>query len=347
MLPSGETVEEHTLSNGSGASATILTYGGIVTSLRVPDRARRLADVVLGFDNLEAYVCGRAYHGAIVGRIAGRVSAGRLLVDGRVHALPLNDGANHLHGGHRGLDRRVWSADPAGAASLRLTYLSPDGEEGYPGNVTLTATYTLTDANALVFEIEAATDTVTAVSPTQHCYFNLAGEGSGSVLGHELRVHGGAHVPADGSLTLCDRIEPVDGSGADLRAARPLAGALPRLFKAHGDLYVLRQPGSAAPHGPTLAARLHEPASGRVLEVLTDEPCLQLYTGVALDGSQKGKSGTPYGPHAGLCLECQGYPNAGRLDGLGGIILRPGSPRRRRTIYAFSTDNLPAKHTPS
>jgi len=341
LLPSGEAVQAHTLSNEAGASAEVLTYGGILRSLRMPDGAGRVADVVLGLGTLEGYLAGHPYMGAIVGRIAGRVSGGRLLVGGRVVSLDCNDGSNHLHGGRRGFDKRLWTATPvpgkAGASSVRLSYVSPDGEEGYPGNVEVSVTYTLTAENALVFETEARSDRATPLSLTHHSYFNLEGEGTGPVLGHEVQILAGEYVPADSALTLQDRRERVSGRSADFNRPRPLRDAIPGLPLAHGDLYLLRAQDAPQPKGPLLAARVVEPRTGRILEVSTDEPCLQFYSGVGLDGSLVGKSGRPYGRHAGLCLECQGYPNAASVSGFGDIMVSPERPLRRCTVYAFST----------
>jgi aldose 1-epimerase len=339
-LPSGETVEAYTLANESGASATILTYGGIVTSLRMPDREKRVADIVLGYGDLEGYVGGRAYFGAIVGRIAGRVSGGRIDVDGRGYPLDCNDGSNHLHGGRRGLDRRVWSAEPSvgpdGALSLRLAYKSPDGEEGYPGTLDLAVTYTLTQSNAFIVESLATTDRPTPLSLAHHSYFNLAGEGAGTVSEHEFMILADEYVPADETMRLTDRRVQVAGSSADLRFPRRLQEALPALHRGHGDIYVLRAIPPTS-RSPRLAARAVETRSGRVLDVFTDETCLQFYTGVALDGTSVGKTGSPYGPHAGFCLECHGYPNALSAAGFGDILVHPDRPQSRRTIYAFST----------
>jgi aldose 1-epimerase len=340
-LASGEPVEAYTLTNDAGASAEVLTYGGIVASLRMPDRENRMADIVLGFGDLQGYVEGRAYFGAIVGRVAGRVSDGRIAVDGSSYALARNDGDNHLHGGLRGLDRRVWDAEPSlapdGAPSLRLTYTSPDGEEGYPGTVNMAVTYTLTASNALVVDTVATTDRTTPVSVAQHSYFNLAGEGSGTVSQHEFMILADEYVPAGDGMRLTDRREQVAGSSADLRFPRRLQDALPALHRGHGDIYLLRARPTAGPQSPSLAARVLDIASGRVLDVFTDESCLQFYTGVALDGTKTGKAGRPYGPHAGFCLECHGYPNALGADGFGDILVHPGRPQRRRTTYAFST----------
>jgi aldose 1-epimerase len=340
-LPSGETVEAYTLSNGTGARAEILTYGGIVRSLCMPDAEGRLSDVVLGHERLGDYLADPSYLGAIVGRIAGRVRGGRLVIEKEAFALECNDGLNHLHGGRHGFDKRIWSATPIpggdGSSSLRLSYLSPDGEEGYPGAVGVKVTYALTAANEFVVESEAEADRATPLSLTQHSYFNLAGEGSGPALGHEVQILATEYTPADESMALVDRREPVSGRGADFTRPLRLGDALPRLSRGHGDLYLLRRPGARPPPIPTLAARVIEPRSGRALEVFTDDFCLQFYTGVALGGVIAGKSGRPYGPHAGLCLECQGYPGALGVAGFGDILIQPGRAQRRRTVYAFST----------
>jgi aldose 1-epimerase len=339
-LPSGETVEAYTLVNGAGASAKVMTLGGIVTSLCVPDRQGRFADIVLGFNDLGPYAAGHPHFGAITGRIAGRVTGGRIWIEGKGYSLECNEGTNHLHGGRRGLDKRIWAAQPLsranGDSSLRLSYRSPDGEEGYPGTVDLRVTYTLTSKGAFFVETEASADRATPISLAHHSYFNLAGEGSGDVLGHDVQILAEDYVPTGDSLTLSDLREKVAGQGTDFRSPRRLGEALAGLTGAHGDNYLLRGPGTALPPGPTLAARIYESLSGRVLEVYTEESCLQFYTGVALDGTLTGKSGRLYGRHAGLCLECQGYPNATSVDTFGDILVRPDAPQRRLTIYAFS-----------
>jgi len=334
-LPGGEAVEAYALANAAGASLDVIAFGGIVTALRVPDRAGRLADVVLGFDQLADYLTSHPYFGAIVGRVAGRMPQGRFTIAGQPFQLTCNDGPNHLHGGHVGLDRRLWSAHPVsrpdGADSLRLTYRSPDGEEGYPGDVDLGVTYTLTAAGEFIFETEATVDRVTPVCLTHHSYFNLAGEGAGTIEEHELEIYSDTYVPTDANLTLSARRESVAGTAADFRRARRLGDALPHLFKSHGDLYLLHSPGRVVP-----VARVVEPRSGRVLTVSTDEPCLQFYSAVDFDGSMVGKSGRAYGRYAGLCLECQGYSDGVKHPEFGGILVRPGQPQRRTTVYAFS-----------
>lgn len=335
FLPTGEPVNAHTLTNAAGASVTVLTLGGIVTSLSMPDRSGRLADLVLGLPSLDAYLAGHPYFGAIAGRVAGRVTGSRFTLDGVTYPLAANDTPNHLHGGLRGFDKHLWSAAPVplpdGADSLRLTRLSPDGEEGYPGNVTVSFTYTLTADNTLVIDTEASTDRATPFSLTHHSYFNLGGHDSGSVADHTLQIHADAYAPTDAALTLLGRREPVTAA-TNFRRPRRVGDALPLLHQHHGDLYFL--PSSP---GPRTAARLADPASGRILTVTTTEACLQLYTGVALDGSLTGKSGRPYARHAGLCIECEGYPDGANTPALGDIILRPGAPLRHTTTYAFTT----------
>ncbi len=335
-LPDGTAVEAFTLRNAAGASLDVITHGGTVTALRVPDRSGRMADVVLGFSDLGGYLAGAMYFGAIIGRVAGRTPQGRIVIDGQPHQLACNNGPNHLHGGRLGFDRRLWSARPVlrsdGADSLRLTYRSPDGEEGYPGNVELAVTYTLTAASEFIIETEARADRATPVCLTHHSYFNLAGESSGSIEGHELEIFADERVPTDENMTLSARRELVAGTPSDFRAPRRLGDALPQLFKSHGDLYLSRTPGSMAP-----IARVTEPVSGRVLTVATDEPCLQFYSAVDLDGSLVGKSGRAYRRFAGLCLECQGYADGVNHPELGATLVRPGQVQRRTTLYAFST----------
>lgn len=333
-------IARHTLANPSGFSVDVLTLGGIVSALRVPDRQGALGDVVLGFANPADYLGPHPYFGAIAGRVAGRVTAGRFTLDGVSYPLAINNGPNHLHGGRRGFDKHLWAAAPVarpdGAASLRLTRLSPDGEEGYPGNVTVSVTYTLTADNRLVIDSEASTDRPTPFNLTHHSYFNLSGEASGSVSDHTLQIHADAYAPADDDMTLLGRREPVEAAN-DFRQARRLGDAIPLLHQRHGDLYFLPAVSDATRPALREVARLADPASGRVLTVNTTEACLQFYSGAGLDGSLVGKSGVPYGPHAGLCLECEGYPDGPNSPALGDIILRPGAPLRHTTVYAFTT----------
>lgn len=342
FLPDGRPIEAWTLFGSGGMVLEAINYGGTVTRLLVPDRDGRLEDVVLGFSTLDPYLISRAYMGAIVGRVAGRMTLARFNLDGKTYLLAQNDCLNHIHGGVEGFDKKVWTGIPIksfkGEPCLRLTYHSCDGEEGYPGNVDVTVMYTLTHSNALRVETEAVTDSPTPFSLTMHHYFNLAGEGRGSIADHELQIDSDEFILTDEQMTLLGRVSTVSGRGNDFRQPRRLGDAIPFLFKNHGDLYLVKK---AAHNGldskPAAAARLVHPASGRVLEVFTSETHLQLYTGAGLDGSLIGISGKPYAQYAGVCLECQGYPDGGQPGGLGDIILRPGIPRRQTTEYAFST----------
>ncbi len=334
-LPSGETVEAITLHGTGGASLEFLTFGGIVTSILVPDRSGRIGDVVLGFDHLEPYLAGHPFFGAIIGRVAGRIPGARFTLDGKVYDLEKNDGPNHLHGGSRGLDKRLWAAEPRmrpdGADSMCLTYESPQGEAGYPGTLLLCLNYTFTRDNIFVIESTVTSDRETPASLTHHGYFNLAGEGSGSVLAQELGISSGHIIAVDEMLTPLGRALPVEGHAHDLRIRRRLGDIIPGLFKNHGDLYVLPGDGGLRP-----AAELYDPASGRMLSVSTDERCLQFYTGASLDGSIIGKSGRPYIRHSGLCLECEGYPGGADNPAFGSILVSPDQPLHRTTRYAFS-----------
>ena len=343
QLATGETIECWTLKNEHGARVEILTYGGIVRSLEVPDRTGQLADVVLGFDSLAPYLAGHPYFGAITGRIAGRVAGGRLLVQGREYPLVRNDGKNHLHGGIVGFDKRVWRAEPAGPASLRLTYTSPDGEEGYPGTLDVTVTYTLTAENAFRVESFATSDRPTPLNLAHHSYFNLAGEAHDTIADHQLEIFADACVLTDEAFTVSGKRTSLDGHPADFRQPRRLGEAMPGLFQQHGGFYPLRAPYASPPATPTLASRVFEPHSGRVLEVRTDDFGIQLYTGSMLDGSLMGKSGSRYGKHHALCLECQGHPDGTRWPEFGDILVHPEKPQRRTTIYAFSTRSISSR----
>jgi len=324
-------VEIWRLLGSGGASLDCLTYGGIVTSLKVPDRNGVLADVVLGFDRLEPYLAGHPFFGAITGRVAGRIPGGKFTLEGKTYELAKNDGPNHLHGGLRGLDKRIWTATPVeradGADSIRLVYHSPDGEEGYPGAVDFSVTYTFTRDNVFMIESEAVSNRLTPVSLTHHGYFNLAGEGS--ILDHELEVFSGRAFVVDEIMTPLGKTRAVAGCADDFTSPRRLGDVIPHLFEGHGECYQL-------PGGDDLAARVYDPASGRMLAVSTDEFCLQVYTSSTLDCPSPGKSGHPYPPYSGLCLECEGYPAGVEYPEFGSILAEPGRPMRRTTRYAFS-----------
>lgn len=336
-LPGGQSVEAWTLAGRGGLVLEVITLGGIVTRLLVPGRDGILDDVVLGFNNLDSYAAGHPYFGAIAGRVAGRITGAAFSLDGTSYKLAPNEPPNHLHGGFTGFDKRIWKASPAQRAdcapSLRLTYLSPDGEEGYPGNVDVAVTYTVTDENAFIIETEATSDRATPLSLTHHSYFNLSGQSSGTIENHRLTIHSHRYVPVRDDMTLSGRLEPVVHNGNDFRESRRLGDAIPHLFRRHGDLYALPNP---AGNQPRLAARLEDPVSGRAMTVSTTERYLQLYTGCHLDGSLIGKSGKPYSRFAGLCLECEGYPDASNAAMREHTLLEPGRTRRNSTVYAFS-----------
>lgn len=328
-------MEAWILTGRGGLVLEVITFGGIVTRLLAPDRHGVLADIVLGLDSLDAYLAGHPYFGAIVGRLAGRICGAAFTLNGRNYPLARNEAPNHLHGGLWGFDKRIWTAAPAmnaaNAPSLRLSYHSPDGEEGYPGNVDVSVTYTITDDNTFLIESEAVSDQVTPLNLTHHSYFNLAGGQQGSILDHHLTIFADEFVPLGENLTLQGRLLPV-GMSNDCRCPRRLGEMIPGLFQEHGDLYAL---GRDEKSQMKLAARCEDTASGRVMTVSTTKNYLQLYTGRFLD-SCIGKSGAAYGPFSGLCFECEGYPDAANPELRGDSLLQPGEVQRHATAYAFS-----------
>lgn len=336
-MPSGECIDEYTLTNHHGLLLKAITYGGIITELHVPDRHGRMADVVLGFGSLEPYLAGHPYFGCLTGRVAGRLTRGKFTLDGKLYSLAINDPPNHLHGGRVGFDKRIWQAEIIrdGTEGLRLTYLSPDGEEGYPGEVQVSVTYSLTAENEFVIDYEAAANKPTPLNLTSHSYFNLAGENGGWIDNHLLEIFADEYAPADEMMTLLGRRESVAGGANDFTRPRRIGEALPGLWKNHGDVYFIRPPGNSklAP-----VARLSDPSSGRVMTISSTEPCLQFYTGVSLDGTLVGKSGRRYDQYAALCLECERYPDGVNHPELGDIVLRPGSTYRQTTVHAFSIE---------
>ncbi|HKP75404.1 MAG TPA: aldose epimerase family protein [Longimicrobiaceae bacterium] len=329
---------EFTISAG-GLTAVVLNYGAIVQSLRAPDRDGNVADVVLGYDTEAEYEGDEFYLGAVVGRSAGRIRGAGFTLDGERVRLSANDGANHLHGGFRGFGKATWQAlafEDASGAGVVLEHVSSDGDEGYPGNLAVRVTYTLTHDAALRVDFHATTDRATPVNLTQHAYFNLAGEGSGDVLGHELQIAASAYTPLGVNLIPTGEIAAVEGTPLDFRRPRAIGeriGAADeqlRIARGYDHNFVLDGPGDAA------AARLRDPRSGRVLELFTSEPGMQLYTGNFLDAT--GKRGHRYGPRAGVCLETQHFPDAPNQPGFPSTILRPGQEYRSRTEFRFSTD---------
>jgi aldose 1-epimerase len=327
--------EGYSLTSPSGLTLRAISRGATVTHLSAPDRWGRAADLVLGFAKDENYGLLHPYFGAMAGRVAGRITGGQFELNGRTYPLARNDPPNHLHGGIQGFDKQIWNAERLNAQSVRFWRVSPDGEEGYPGRVEVSVTYSVSRNNEFIVDVEATTNAATPFSLTHHSYFNLAGEASGeSVETHELEIFADDFAPADGHMGLTGKREAVN-AGNDFRRRRLLSEAIPQLHAHHGDLYFVRRGASGAE--PALAARLVHTTSGRVMSVYTTDPCIQLYTGVGLDGTLKGKAGIEYGKHAGLCLECERYPDGANTSALGDIILQPGRKALQRTIYAFST----------
>jgi aldose 1-epimerase len=333
QLPDGTAVDLFTLTNAHGVVAKVTNYGAILTELHVPDKQGKLGDIVHGFDNLGQYLKGHPYFGATVGRVANRIAKGTFTLDSKTYKLAINNGPNALHGGLKGFDKVVWKAEPQAGAAVKFSYTSPDGEEGYPGTLKVTVTMALTDANELSIDYSATTDKATPVNLTNHSYFNLAG--SGDVLGYELMLAADAYTAVDGALIPTGEIKPVQGTPLDFTSSTPM-GARFSQIKAnpvgYDNNFVLRSGGKSL----ALAARVHDPKSGRVLEVLTTEPGIQLYTANFLDGSLKGKGGAVYGRHSAFCLEAQHFPDSVNHPSFPSTILQPGQTYRQTTVHKFT-----------
>ncbi|MGI5171088.1 aldose epimerase family protein [Spirillospora sp. CA-253888] len=343
-LPDGTAVWRYTLGSGHGMKARILTYGGIVQSLEVPDRRGRPGNVTLGFPKLDGYLSSayrteNPYFGAIIGRYGNRIGGAKFTLDGRTYQVPANDGTNSLHGGTTGFDQRVWKAQAVktrDGASLRLTYVSPDGEMGYPGTLSTTVTYTVTPKNELRIRYQATTDKPTVLNLTNHAYFNLAGEGSGDVYGHKLKINASRYTPVDSTLIPTGALSPVRGTPLDFTRPRAVGE---RIRDGHQQMvygrgydhnYVLDGTGMKT------AARVTEPTTGRVMEVRTDQPGLQFYSGNFLTGRLVGTSGTMYRQGDGFCLETQHFPDSPNRPRFPSTTLRPGQTYDSTSVYAFS-----------
>ena len=336
-MPDGTEIEAFTLKNTSGIEVRVITYGGIITSLRVPDRAGALADVVLGFDTLDGYLKGHPFFGAIVGRYGNRIAKGRFTIDNVPYTLATNNGPNHLHGGERGFDKQVWKAEVLTENSIRLSRVSADGEEGYPGTLNVEVIYSLTNYNELIVDYTATTDQPTHVNLTQHSYFNLAGHGAGDILGHELMIEADRYTPVDAALIPTGELAPVKGTPFDFTKATPIGA---RINAAHpqiknGNGYDHNWVLTDGTNRLKLAARVVEPKSGRTMEVATTEPGMQFYAGNFLDGSITGKGGAKYGHRAGFCLETQHFPDTPNQKNFPTTELRPGSTYTSRTVFKF------------
>ena len=337
-MPDGKAVERFTLTNAKGIELKAISYGGIITSLRVPDRSGRLDDIVLGFDNLESYLKDPPFFGAIIGRYGNRIAKGAFTLEGKVYQLAVNNGPNHLHGGNKGFDKVLWEAAPVpGRNAIAFTRTSPDGEEGYPGNLRVRVAYTLTDANELIVEYSATTDKATPVNLTQHSYFNLAGHASGDILGHQLMLNADRYTPVDETLIPTGELAPVAGTPFDFRKPTAIGARIDqdaaqlKHGKGYDHNWVLNRKGA----GRQLAARVIEPRSGRTMEIATTEPGMQFYSGNFLDGTLTGKEGAVYKHRTGFCLETQHFPDSPNQPKFPSTTLRPGGEYKTSTVFTF------------
>jgi aldose 1-epimerase len=335
--PEGAEVKIYTLSNSKGMTVKITEFGGIITELWVPDRNGKPGNVVLGFDNLDRYVKGHPFFGAIAGRVANRIAKGKFTLDGKEYTLAVNNGPNHLHGGIKGFDKKVWKSRPLRGLSrevaVEFTYVSADGEEGYPGTLTTTVTYTLTDDNELRIDYTANTDKDTIVNLTNHSYFNL-GE-PGSILDHVLMINADRYTPADDTLIPTGELAPVKGTGLDFTQPRRIGDRIADYMsfaKGYDHNFALNSGGKSL----SLAARVQEPKSGRVMEVWTTEPGVQLYCGNHLDGSLTGVGGAVYKQHTGFCLETQHFPDSINKPSFPSVVVRPAQTFKSTTALRFS-----------
>ncbi len=341
-MPDGRTVWLFTLTNAKGIKAKVMSYGATLTALEAPDREGKSADVTLGFDNLPDYLAKNRFFGSIAGRYANRIANGTFTLDGKIYQLAVNSKPNHIHGGVKGFDKQVWNAEPferEHEAGVTFTYFSRDGEEGYPGNLKATVIYTLNNLNELSIQYYAETDKPTPVNLTNHAYFNLAGQGNGDVLNHFVMINADRFTPVNENLIPTGELRAVQNTPLDF--TRPVrigeriedSSQQMQFGKGYDHNFVLNsQDGSLA-----LAARVSEPSSGRVMEVYTTQPGVQLYTGNFLDGVA-GKEGKAYQRRYGFCLETQHYPNSPNQPNFPSAILKPGEKYDQKTVFKFSVE---------
>ncbi|MDB5236559.1 MAG: galactose mutarotase [Hymenobacter sp.] len=342
--PDGTDVQLFTLQNAHGVKATITNYGGTLTSLLVPDKNGKLGDVVLGFDNVSGYTSDlflkeNPFFGALIGRYGNRIKLGKFTLDGKTYSLPTNNAPNSLHGGTRGFDKRVWQAEPGTSAdgqTLKLTYQSKDGEEGYPGNLNVTVVYTLTAADAVRIAYTATTDKPTVLNLTNHSYFNLNHGQAPDALGHVLTLNADRFTPVDNTLIPTGALQPVEGTPMDFRQPHAIGERIKQVPGAapggYDHNWVL---ADAMRSAPALAATVYEPTSGRTMEVYTDQPGIQFYSGNFLKGNLKGKGGVTYGQHYGFCLETQHFPDSPNQPKFPSTVLKPGETFHSVTEYRF------------
>jgi len=337
--PDGTAVEVFTLKNSAGMEARIMTWGGTLISLRVPDAAGKFDDVVLGYDDLDGYLKNGGYFGALIGRYANRIGHARFVLDGKEYHLFTNDGDNTLHGGKVGFDKRVWAAIHSDGHSVELRYVSKDGEEGYPGDLTATVRYTVTPQNELRIDYTATTDKDTVQNLTNHTYFNLAGAGSGPILDEEIQINADHFTPVDAGLIPTGEIRSVAGTPLDFRKSMKIGARIEsddeqmKLGKGYDHNFVLNRSGN----GLVQAARVHDPTTGRVMVVLTTQPGMQFYTSNMLNGPVQGRGGKVYNRRGALCLETHHYPDSPNKPEFPTSELKPGETFHSTTIYRFST----------
>jgi len=332
----GKQVELYTLTNSNDLRVRITNYGAILVSLEVPDRKGNLADITLGFDTLDGYLKGHPYFGATVGRYANRIGKARFVLEGTEYKLAANNNENHLHGGIKGFDKVVWKAEEIvteDGPALKMTYVSEDGEEGYPGNLACSVIYTLTEDNELKISYEAQTDKTTVLNLTNHSYFNLAGQGTCDILGHMLVLNADKYTVVDEGLIPTGENRSVKDSPMDFTKAESIGSRIGQVEGGYDHNYVLNSGGGSL----ALAASVYEPSSGRTMEVYTTEPGIQLYTGNFLDGSITGKNGKVYNKHFGFCLETQHFPDSPNKPDFPPVVLRPGQKYVTETVYRFYT----------
>ena len=337
----GTGVDVFTLRNTSGVEMRAITYGGIITSLKVPDRLGAMGDIFLCFDSLDGYLKGHPFFGAIAGRYGNRIGKGRFTLDGKTYALATNNGPNHLHGGVRGFDKFVWQAEPmSGRTGVIFSRTSADGEEGYPGTLSVRVSYELTDRNELIVDYHATTDKATPVNLTQHSYFNLAGDGAGDILQHRMLINADRYTPVDATLIPTGELAPVKGTPFDFTTATAIGARIgdshPQLKNGQGydHNWVLNRSGDDL----SLAARVVEPSTGRTLEVSTTEPGVQFYTGNFLDGKLTGKGGHVYQRRNGFCLETQHFPDSPNKPNFPSSIVKPGQEYSSKTVFTFGVE---------
>ena len=337
-LQNGENIYSYTLTNKNGMSATIINYGATVVKLKVPDKNGKIEDVILGYDSLSSYVKGASFFGGIVGRYGNRIAKGKFTLDGKEYQLPINNGVNSLHGGTIGFNKRVWEAKEISGPALQLTYVSPDGEEGYPGTLILTVTYSLTDNNGLKIDYKATTDKPTILNPTNHCYFNLTGDPNNTILNHVLMINADKFTPVDSTLIPTGQLEDVANTPLDFTNSTEIGKRINDDFQqlkfagGYDHNWVLNNYNGSVREAVTL----YDSTSGILLKVLTDQPGVQFYSGNFLDGKDRGKEGIYYKFRTGLCLECQHFPDSPNEKNFPSVVLRPGETYTQTTVYEFS-----------